>query len=107
MSFYELRQYHIHPGKMDAWVKLFEEAILPFQIGRGIVFAGSFRDETDETVFVWMRRFESEAERVRIYKSIYEDEGWKRDVAPIVSELMDREKVQVRRLHATPASVIR
>lgn len=107
MSFYELRQYHIHPGMMDEWVKLFEEVVLPFQIGRGIVFAGSFRDETDETVFIWMRRFESEAARERIYRSIYEDADWKRDVAPHVSRLMDREKIQVRRLHATAASVIR
>lgn len=107
MSFYELRQYYIRPGKMEAWVKFFEEVILPFQVGKGIVYAGSFRDETDETVFVWMRRFESEAERERIYKAIYESEEWKRDVAPRGAELMDREKMQVRRLLATPASVIR
>jgi hypothetical protein len=25
MAFYELRQYHVRPGKMDEWVKIMEE----------------------------------------------------------------------------------
>ena len=33
--FYELRQYTIVPGKMDAWVRVMEEEILPFQVACG------------------------------------------------------------------------
>ena len=33
--FYELRQYHVKPGKMDEWLKMMEEEIIPYQ-GRGI-----------------------------------------------------------------------
>ena len=64
--FYELRQYEIVPGKMDEWMTFMEGEIIPFQVGKGMVIAGSFRGEEDETVYVWIRRFESEAERERL-----------------------------------------
>ena len=58
MAFYELRQYEIRPGKMDEWLKLMEEEIIPFQIEQGMVIAGSFRGEEDDSVYIWIRRFE-------------------------------------------------
>ena len=69
-AFYELRQYKIRPGKMEAWLKLMEGEIIPLQVSKGAVITASFRGETDESVYFWIRRFESEAERVRIYKDI-------------------------------------
>ena len=48
MAFYELRQYFVRPGKMDEWVKIMEEEIIPFQVSKGMVICGSFRGETDE-----------------------------------------------------------
>ena len=48
MAFYELRQYKVLPGKMNEWVKIMEEEIIPFQISKGMVICGSFRGETDE-----------------------------------------------------------
>src|SRR2546427_740531 len=63
MAFYELRQDHVRPGKMQAWLKIMEEEIIPFQVAKGMVITGSYRGETDESVYVWMRRFESEAQR--------------------------------------------
>ncbi|QIE56426.1 NIPSNAP family protein [Pikeienuella piscinae] len=107
MPFYELRQYVIRPGKMAAWVKLFDEVILPFQIARGMVVPGSFSGETDDSVFVWIRRFESEAERERLYAAVYEDPEWKDEIGPKVRELMDREKIKVLRLTPTPSSVLK
>src|SRR5207249_7631502 len=65
--FFELRQYHIHPGQRDKWVKCMEEEIIPFQVKMGMVILGSFVGEEDESVYVWIRRFESEAERKRLY----------------------------------------
>lgn len=32
MAFYELRQYKVWPGKMDAWIEIMEREIIPFQI---------------------------------------------------------------------------
>jgi len=45
MAFYELRQYHVRPGKMDEWVKIMEQEIIPFQVSKGMVITGSFRGE--------------------------------------------------------------
>jgi hypothetical protein len=30
MAFYELRQYKVLTGKMDEWVKIMEQEIIPF-----------------------------------------------------------------------------
>ncbi len=48
MAFYELRQYFVRPGKMDEWVKIMEEEIIPFQVSKGMVICGSFRGEKDD-----------------------------------------------------------
>src|SRR5258708_39679335 len=70
MAFCELRQYKVLPGKMDEWVKIMEEEIIPFQVSKGMVICGSFRGETDDSAYVWLRRFESEAEREALYKAV-------------------------------------
>ena len=103
--FYELRQYKIRTGRMDEWVEFMETEIIPFQVSRGMVITGSWRGEEDETAYVWMRRFESEPERERLYKAVYESEFWKNDVAPRVTELMDRSAIRVTRIVPTPKSV--
>ena len=105
--FYELRQYRIHPGRMEEWVEFMETEIIPFQVSRGMVVTGSWRGEEDDTCYVWMRRFESEAERERLYREVYESDYWKSDVAPRVAELMDRSAIRVTRLVPTPKSVLR
>ena len=103
--FYELRQYRIQPGKMDEWVKLMEEVIIPFQFSCGMVITGSFRGEEDDTVYVWMRRFESEAERERLYGLVYGSDKWRNEIQPKVGELMDTSSVSVQRIVPTPRSV--
>ena len=104
MAFYELRQYKVRPGKMEAWLKVMENEIIPFQISKGAVITASFRGETDESVYVWIRRFESEADRERIYKDIYESEHWKTKIAPQVPELLDRSAMNVQRVVPTRMS---
>lgn len=98
MAFYELRQYTIRPGKMEAWLKFMEEQIIPFQVAQGMVITGSYRGETDDSVYVWTRRFESEAERERLYKAVYETDHWKNVIAPQVTDLIDRSKIHVQRI---------
>ncbi len=72
MAFYELRQYKVLPGQMAGWVKIMEEEIIPFQVSKGMVITGSFQGETDLSVYVWLRRFESEEQRVALYAAVYE-----------------------------------
>lgn len=102
----ELRQYRIRLGRQADWVKFMEETIIPFQAAKGMVILGSFTDEEDETVYVWMRRFRDEAEREAQYEAVYQSDEWKNDIGPRIPEMMEREGVVVRRLQPTPHSAI-
>ena len=107
MSFFEFRQYRIKDGKRDRWVKFMEEEIIPFQVSKGMVVVGSWVDEKEDDHYTWMRRFDSESERERLYKLVYEDPHWVNDIKPQIDEMLDRPKIIVTRLVATPHSVIR
>ena len=106
MAFYELRQYHVRPGKMAEWVKIMEEEIIPFQISKGMVITGSFSGETDASVYIWLRRFNSEAEREALYKAVYETDYWKTKIAPLVPACLDRPNNVVTRIVPTPRSPV-
>ena len=104
MAFYELRQYVIRPGKMEAWIKYMDEEIIPFQVAKGMVITASWRGETDDSVYVWMRRFESEEDRARLYKAVYESDTWKNEMSAKVGEMIVREKNHVQRIVPTRMS---
>jgi hypothetical protein len=104
MAFYELRQYAIRPGMMAAWLELMEQEIIPFQVSKGMVITASFRGESDDSVYIWMRRFESEAERERLYSAVYDSDHWKDQIRPRIGELMDREQIKVLRIVPTRVS---
>lgn len=106
MAFYELRQYHIRRGKMDEWLKFMEGTVIPFQVSKGMVICGSFRHETDNSVYIWLRRFNTEKERERLYKAVYESDHWKNEISPKVGALIDREKIQVQRIVPTKKSTV-
>ncbi len=106
MAFYELRHYKILPGKMEEWIRLMEEEVIPFQVSQGMVISGSFRGQQDDSTYIWMRRFESEDDCKRLYKAVYESEVWKSKIAPRIPELMDRSAVKVTRLAPTSKSVL-
>jgi hypothetical protein len=107
MEFYELRQYKVLPGRMDGWVQMMEQEIIPFQVAKGMVITGSFRGEKDDSVYVWLRRFESEAEREALYKAVYESDHWKSNIALRIPEYLDRSAIVVTRIVPTPKSVAR
>jgi hypothetical protein len=105
--FFELRQYRVKPGKREEWVELMEKEIIPFQIAQGMVVIGSFVGEQEEDLYVWIRRFESEAQREALYQRVYESDYWKNEISPRVGDILDRERIVVTRLTPTPKSVIR
>ena len=107
MAFYELRQYKVLPGKMDEWIRIMEQEIIPFQTSKGMVICGSFRGETDDSVYIWLRRFESEAEREAQYKAVYESDHWKNEIAPRVPSCLDRSAMVVTRIIPTAESKMR
>jgi hypothetical protein len=104
---FELRQYRCKPEQRDKWVKFMEEKIIPFQVSKGMVVVGSFCAEQDPDVYIWIRRFDNEEERVKLYKDVYESDYWKNEIAPQVPAMLDREKNVITRLLPTPKSVIR
>ena len=102
MAFTELRQYFIKPGKMDAWVKFFEEEIVPFQQSQGMTIHGSFRGEADDSLFIWMRSFESEEQREAQYAAVYGSETWKNQFRERVADHIDRDAIKVLRIVKNP-----
>ena len=104
--FFELREYRTMPGQRENWVKFMEEEIIPFQVGKGMTILGSFVGEEEDDLYIWVRRFDSEEQREKLYEAVYESDYWVNEVAPRIPEMMDRSKIVVRRIEATPRSVI-
>ncbi len=105
--FFEFRHYRIKDGKRDEWVKYMEEVIIPFQISKGMVVVGSFVAEQEPDLFVWIRRFDSEEEREKLYKAVYESDQWINVIKPVIDTMLDRPRIVVTRLTPTSRSVIR
>ncbi len=104
--FFELRQYRTFPGQRENWVRFMEEEIIPFQVAKGMVIVGSFVGQDEDDLYVWIRRFENEDEKTRLYTEVYQSDHWKNFIGPRIPEMMDREKIKVSRMEATPHSVI-
>ncbi len=109
MAFYELRQYHVRPGKMDEWVRIMEEEIIPFQVSKGMVICGSYRGETDESAYVWIRRFEQRGRARRPVQGGLRDRALEDQDRPRVPECLDRDKMVITRLgrNAAVAGAVR
>jgi hypothetical protein len=106
MAFYELRQYKVKPGKMDEWLTIMEKEVIPFQVSKGMVICGSFKGENDDSVYFWIRRFESEEQREALYKAVYETDYWKNDVGPRIGDVLDRSAMVVQRVVPTSMSTM-
>ena len=104
---FELRNYRMRPGQREQWVRYMEEVIIPFQVSRGMVIVGSFVGDEDPELYVWIRRFEDDQQRERLYQAVYESDRWKNEIAPRVPEMSDREKMVITRLTPTPGSAMR
>lgn len=105
--FFELRFYPVKPGKMEEWVNQMEEVIIPFQVSKGMTFVASFISLDNPDEYIWIRRFESEEEKERLYRAVYESGVWKDQIGPKNGELIDRANIRVVRMEATKKSIIR
>ena len=104
MALYELRQYKVRDGQMAAWLNLMGGEIIPYVISKGMVLTASFCAIDDPTTYIWMRRFEDEADRERLYAKVYENERWVSDLSPKIGELLVREESVIHRLVPTHLS---
>ena len=57
-------------------------------------------------MYVWLRRFESEAQREAMYQAVYESDYWKTQIAPRVPEYLDRPHNVVTRIVPTNKSTV-
>lgn len=105
--FFELREYRTKPGQREKWVEYMENVIIPYQVSKGMVVVGSFVSPEEDDLYVWIRRFDSEEERERLYEAAYQSDEWKNVIAPQIPAMMDRERIVVRRLEPTLRSVVR
>jgi hypothetical protein len=105
--FFELRQYRTQPGQRENWVRFMEEVIIPFQTEQGMEIVGSFVGQEEDDLYVWIRRFASEEERERLCQAVYQSDRWKNEIGPKVPEMMDRSRIVVSRIEATPASAMK
>ncbi|MBE83096.1 NIPSNAP family protein [bacterium] len=106
MAFFELRQYRIKDGRMNEWVEFMETEIIPYQVSKGMVVVGSFVAEEEEDLYIWIRRFENEEEREKLYEAVYQDPDWTDGISDRVGEIMDREQIVVTRILPTSRSVL-
>ena len=106
-AFFELRTYKIYPGKMDEWLNYMEKTIIPFQVSKGMVIHGSFSVIDDKEKYIWIRRFESEDHKDKLYKEGYKSDRWVKEIAPIVETLIDRGAIFVQNLQSTDLSIMK
>mgnify|MGYP001481874270 FL=1 len=106
-SFFELRTYKIFPGKMEKWVKYMENTIMPFQVSKGMVIHGSFKVKNENDTYVWIRRFENEEHKNKLYKDVYESDEWVNNISNQVKKLVDIEAIKVRNLISTDLSIMK
>jgi len=67
---------------------------------------GLFTAPGQKDLFIWLRRFRSEAERKRLYRRVYENEHWKKEISPKIDEVMDTSTIVVTDLVPTPSSIL-
>ncbi len=106
MAFYELSQYTIRPGKMDDWLRLMDEVIIPLQVEKGMVVTGSFCSLNDENKYLGLCRFENEDVRTLLYAEFYESDAWKNELTSKVDECVERQNVEIISITPTSRSVL-
>ena len=107
MSLFEIRQYQVNPRKMEEWIGFMECRVVPCMTSKGIVVTAMFQGEEDENLHVWIRRFNDETHREKLYRAVYESDEWQSEIKPTVRKLVDVEKTIVHRVKGTPYSPMR
>ena len=71
----EIRIYTIKDGLREEFASFFEKT-LEAQRRHGLEVAGHFRSLDDDNVFVWLRRFNNQEERLRSSRNFYLGTDW-------------------------------
>ena len=123
-EFFELRIYQVFPEKMTEWLELMENTIIPFQVSKGMIIHGSFKEISfdrfhintgkremesldNRNVYIWIRRFKNLDHKQKLYKDVYESDEWINNIAPKVEQLIDRNTIVVHNLSPTTLSIMK
>ena len=122
--FFELRIYEVYPNKMSDWVAFMNKEIIPFQEERGMEINGTFimnssdqffeesgerkmHSEEKGSTYVWIRRFEGQDQKNKLYKAVYESSDWVEYYRPKVKEMINLNSIIVHNLSATEMSLLK
>ena len=89
----ELRQYTLHPGRFDGFVKLFEDAFLDPLEAAGMTVIGQFSDLDDPNRFVWLRGFPDMPARAAALSAFYDGPVWKANRSEANDNFTDTDNV--------------
>ena len=123
-EFFELRIYQVFPRKMTEWLQLMENTIIPFQVSKGMIINGSFKETSldrfhlengkrvmktleNRNLYIWIRRFKNLDHKQKLYKDVYESDEWINKIAPKVEKLIDRNTIAVHNLSPTTLSIMK
>ncbi|MBU6448773.1 MAG: NIPSNAP family protein [Rhodospirillales bacterium] len=73
----DIRTYKFQPGKMNAWLKLYEEHAWPLQkkhLGDCLGFYTTIEGALHQVVHIW--RYESQADRETRRNALAQEPGW-------------------------------
>ena len=103
----ELRQYTLHPGRLDGFVRLFECEFIEPQEAAGMRVIGHFRDLDDPDRFVWLRGFADMPSRARSLEAFYGGPVWKAQRDAANANFIDTDNVLLLHpLHAQAGFVL-
>jgi NIPSNAP protein len=103
--FYEIRTEHARPGHGAELARYLDNTVIPLHQEMGMRVAGSFTVAGDEDTFVWIRRFEDNADRERVLAAVHRHPRCA-TMADTVSALTGASASTVR-LEPTARSVLR
>lgn len=83
---FQLRQYDIHPGKMSAWLDVFEAHIRPVHERLGMPILGAWQ-ALDSNTFIWIRGFETEA-AIDVLEAAYFDSPERKALGDLPQQLI-------------------
>ncbi|PHV67114.1 NIPSNAP family protein [Williamsia muralis] len=97
----ELYEYTVNEGMWQEWEAFMARAV-PYQESRGMRVLGLYWADHDHTRFVWMRQFDNDDQRDRVYSAVYDSEFWVQNMLPEVRRLAVTGSSRTTRLDPFP-----
>src|SRR4029077_12038840 len=93
----ELRQYTLHPGKLDVLIGVFDRELIESQEAVGMKVIGQFRDLDHPDHFVWLRGFPDMNSRAKALSDFYGGPVWKTHREAANATMIDSDNVLLLR----------